>query len=752
MKKENWYSGQTFIFGIGLIIFLVAAVFGWIKLQYGFNFLDEGFHMTASWRLAAGDHFLNDTNGVLRLYTLINCQIFKIFPDITLLGFRKLQYCFTMFAILLFSISLYKFDKQFWYFGFIFSIFAFTGLDPVGATSNLSYYTYPHFFLTLHIAFFLLGLSLNNHYSKNLLFVVSGLCLWLIGLTLLHLSLIAIYPVILFLLVKKLQVKNVSYSFKNMCCVLTPFVFFWAGFIAIYNKVYINAVFGAIKSFLSIDTYSKGLTSISLEPLQHIAITVLFVFLIVSVLNIEKVKLKFSIIFLSILSIFTFYVIDTSFFGVITPYWKGWYSRPMWFASMIISCYLIFWVYIAFKHLNKMKWHRGDELSLIILTPCTVLFIPMSIFSGFGALTVLHCAIPSVTAIAIIIFYSKRLRSRSYLTKIIVFSLCLFPYYFTTAWSDWRFTYFDVVPEQMDTKITYGFGKGIKTNQLYADLYDWIALRAELFSEQNDFMISSVLTPMVHMIAKRRPALKCSFLCPIKSIIEKYKIWVENMEQEGRNPTISFIFENSPAVSNYDLKDDNRLMFQPWFVYPNNDPVTKYITQHMQFVDGVKYGKDLAVRFFFDLKKIPRNRIDKISAWIWESIQENPNKINYYYILEKLYQEKGFYKKYNMKVPLKKNSLQTLTRLTTFYIKEKRFNDAIFMLTGPIKQLQPDNAVIYYNISCLYAIQNRTDESVEWLKKAFNKGYCDWDHLKNDKDLINIKNTSYYKTLLKNID
>ena len=113
-------SDQPIFFGFGLVIFIIAAVLGWQKLYYGFSFLDEGWHMTESWRLAAGDHFLKDKDiGAHMLYTLINSVIFKIFPDITLLGFRRLQYSLTICSLLFFSIALFKVDKQYWYQPFI---------------------------------------------------------------------------------------------------------------------------------------------------------------------------------------------------------------------------------------------------------------------------------------------------------------------------------------------------------------------------------------------------------------------------------------------------------------------------------------------------------------------------------------------------------------------------------------------------------------------------------------------------------
>jgi hypothetical protein len=41
IDNEN-KSGQLLPFAISLGIFLIAAVWGWFKLRYSFNFIDEG--------------------------------------------------------------------------------------------------------------------------------------------------------------------------------------------------------------------------------------------------------------------------------------------------------------------------------------------------------------------------------------------------------------------------------------------------------------------------------------------------------------------------------------------------------------------------------------------------------------------------------------------------------------------------------------------------------------------------------------
>lgn len=158
-----------------MVLFLFCAILGWIKLRHGFNFIDEGYHMAESWRLSVGDNIIKDKlTDILLLYTLINAQIFKIFPNISLLEFRRIQYFLSIISIVFLSFSLSKYNNKYWYLPLIFSIFAFTGLDPIGMISNLNYYTYPHLFITIFISAFLLGLQSKSLSLKRMLFLFSG--------------------------------------------------------------------------------------------------------------------------------------------------------------------------------------------------------------------------------------------------------------------------------------------------------------------------------------------------------------------------------------------------------------------------------------------------------------------------------------------------------------------------------------------------------------------------------------------------
>ena len=606
---------QFYIFVAGTILFGVIAVLGWIKLKYGFTFMDEGYHMVQGWRLSAGDHFIHDTpHGTLRNYRLFNKLIFEVCPGVTLLGFRKLQFIFTIFSLFIFGAALYRYNKQYWYLPFIFSIFAFTGLDPIGATSNLNYYTYPHLFLVLHTACLLLGIRSINPIIKSSLFLFAGTCLWGISLSLLHLSPIIAGPILLYLLAKFLNFKQIEFRLKDLAFVLAPFFFFWMVFLLVYKTDYIHSVLTSLNILRSMPAYSSELVHINWTVLSYTAIMFILASAFFMVLKTFK---PYKIIYLIVLSILAYWIIDTSLFGILYPYWKDWYSRPMWFAGMIVSFHLVFWVYILIKRLFfKRAVEPHEELAVFLMLPATLLFILAATFSTFGAILILHCAIPTVTALIIIIINLEPIRLRSNVFKLIILIIAFTPFYYTTAWSDWNFTYCDVKPKDADTQITEGFLKGIHTNGVYKQINHWIIKNTAIYSTKDDFIISYILTPMVYMIAKRRPAIEESFLgVPENRGMKFYQTMIDSMKAHKRLPAIAFVFDNSPALNTIDqkskihfsLKGDTYIFYDSWYnFFMSEDPLADYINRNMILVDSIIYQNHNAF-CFVDKKRLQKN-------------------------------------------------------------------------------------------------------------------------------------------------
>lgn len=61
--------------------------------------------------------------------------------------------------------------------------------------------------------------------------------------------------------------------------------------------------------------------------------------------------------------------------------------------------------------------------------------------------------------------------------------------------------------------------------------------------------------------------------------------------------------------------------------------------------------------------------------------------------------------------------------------------------------LDPTEAAAYYNIACCYSLMGDVDQANEWLGRAVEKGFHDYEHMDGDGDLDNIRASSAYKEL-----
>ncbi|MBQ0016425.1 MAG: tetratricopeptide repeat protein [Bacteroidales bacterium] len=54
----------------------------------------------------------------------------------------------------------------------------------------------------------------------------------------------------------------------------------------------------------------------------------------------------------------------------------------------------------------------------------------------------------------------------------------------------------------------------------------------------------------------------------------------------------------------------------------------------------------------------------------------------------------------------------------------------------------------YYDAACLYSLMNRPTEAMDYLKRAFESGWCDIRHTELDSDMDNLRNLPQYKDLI----
>jgi tetratricopeptide (TPR) repeat protein len=81
------------------------------------------------------------------------------------------------------------------------------------------------------------------------------------------------------------------------------------------------------------------------------------------------------------------------------------------------------------------------------------------------------------------------------------------------------------------------------------------------------------------------------------------------------------------------------------------------------------------------------------------------------------------------------------------FIHMKDYTAALKFLHAAI-EAAPIEWAAYYNIACIHARQENSILAIEWLEKAFEKGFRDFDHLKNDEDFDNLWNVKMFIELI----
>jgi tetratricopeptide (TPR) repeat protein len=749
-------SSQPLIFSFGMILFILTAILGWIKLHYGFNFTDEGYYMTESWRLAAGDHFLKDKiTGVLRLYTLVNSLIFKIYPDITLLGVRRVQFFLTIFSIIIFSCSLFKITNEYWYLPLIFSLYAFTGLNPIGSLPNLSYQTYPHLFITLHLSFFILGIIQENTLIRSVLLIISGIFLWAMSFTVPHLSFIISSPLFVYLFIRYNGSNLYKYTVKDFLFIAAPIVLGWLLFIGYYNTLYVQNLITSIKLLLSTPTHSaSSLINLNWQKLATIGITLLYLIVVLALIKKARSN-KIVVTGIFAASLIMCYIIKTSWWNQPDIFWP--FSRPMWLAALLISFFILFILKIIFILFHKLKFNDIEVSEIIILIPVLLLIISSSIFSALGILSILQSSMPAMALFSLVFLTYTRSRAKSLAYNALVLVMIVAPFYSFIIFNNWMYNYADVLTEDINAEIDKGFGQGIKTNKIYKGLYDWIATTTETYTKPNDFIISYVNSSMVHMIAKRRPSLDDSFIQFIEVPYSYYENALMKMYEFKREPRLVFIFYSQPQIVPYNPKNvDDVNIIKPGSKYfwtrkqivsliPGQDPITDYVINHMYFLEKYNIGNGVYALCYID------NLESAITALNRQLHQQSNNPDIYYRIGLLWKQEKDvdralrYFIKSNEIAP----SNKAVYQIVSIYTSQGAYEDALFYLRTLYK-LQPENPEISYNIACIRAKQNQVDDATSWLKEAVYKGFHNWDLIKKDPDLENIRNTSYLINLMKN--
>jgi len=570
-----YLTRRNTLFGVGLAVFAVMAVLGWLKLPYGVSLADEGMYVADAWRLTVGDSLFPDAStGVLRLFALFNAAIFTLNPDITLLGMRQLQFFMTLAAAGALGLAVWRFSGRYWPLPWLLVPFAFTGMDPVGKVTSLSYYHYPHLFLVGHVACLLLALSASG-VARRGWHLGAGICLWGIGFSLLPLSVSAVSPALLWLVARRLGSEHLRFTFADLCWVLAPVAVLWGAVFAIYGAPFFDALSDMLRYAAQ---GGKTQTHLDVQGLWHVAIMAGALLLAAAIRWLPRPVAGVAALAWGGL---VWWIMASGLGGLISPYWRGWFSAPMWFCGLLIAGLIGAGVWLLWRMLAPYTLSRDGWLALLLLLPAGVLVAVFGYFSEIGFLTTAYGSMPVWVGLALLLL--KGLSGHGRGIRALALVALVVPFSWQLAWADWRFTLFDLSPKYLTATIDDGFLRGIRTNPAFYELDRWLRDRANRFSAPDDFAISLDRAPMVHMQIRRRPSLNHSWVGLMRSSLLRYEA-MQQMREAGREPTIAFRFLQPAMFYPLDL-DAERFALAPKATFYANHSISNHLTQNMRLVD-----------------------------------------------------------------------------------------------------------------------------------------------------------------------
>jgi tetratricopeptide (TPR) repeat protein len=180
----------------------------------------------------------------------------------------------------------------------------------------------------------------------------------------------------------------------------------------------------------------------------------------------------------------------------------------------------------------------------------------------------------------------------------------------------------------------------------------------------------------------------------------------------------------------------------------NNDEAIRHYTEALRIkphYEGALNNMGVAM--------MRRGRLEDAIHYFSKVVQINPEFVQAYnnmgYILAQQGRIDEAIRNYEKALSIEPDFIQALNNLAVVYTGKGEYDKAI-SLFKKIIGLRPDSPSVYYYMASIYSEQNKINESIDCIKNAIRTGFKDWDLLKTDKNLENIKGSSYYKDLMKN--
>jgi len=93
------------------------------------------------------------------------------------------------------------------------------------------------------------------------------------------------------------------------------------------------------------------------------------------------------------------------------------------------------------------------------------------------------------------------------------------------------------------------------------------------------------------------------------------------------------------------------------------------------------------------------------------------------------------------------NYAEAYSNRAVAYMLQKKNNKALDDLKKA-KELKPDSATIRYNLASVHSLMGNTDYGLDELDAALSKGFNDYDSLRKDPDINNLRKSKEFKQIL----
>lgn len=210
------------------------------------------------------------------------------------------------------------------------------------------------------------------------------------------------------------------------------------------------------------------------------------------------------------------------------------------------------------------------------------------------------------------------------------------------------------------------------------------------------------------------------------------------------------------AIKNY----RKAIELRPHYAEAHNNLATVLVRQgrmaeaifhYYKAVDSDPYFETAIIQLALAL--FQQGRIDEAVLSLENGLKRLPNSADLNTQLGMLHQVTGdldgaiaFYRK---AISLQPDHGAALDNLAAALSHKKEFEKAL-IISKKLVNLFPDRPETYYNVACMYAQQQKIEESIEWLGKAIERGYRNWEKIMQDPDLENIRDTEGYQVLIRN--